>query len=255
MKDEKPFVTGDRQQPQLGELMSPDFDDQVAAYERWYATPLGQLVDRVEKEAVWTLLPELQRRRVLEVGCGTGNISLELACRGAQVVGLDASGPMLAAGQDKGRRQGFSLTLIQGLAGDLPFPEAVFDGVISILALDFIPDRPGALREMVRVLRPGGFLVLALLNRYSLWTLKRMLRSCIKPSFWRGVQFITPRALQRLLASHPDLVEIRHRRAVYFPPLAHPGLLPYYPNMERLGQNLHLPTGAFLVAAARKWVS
>jgi ubiquinone/menaquinone biosynthesis C-methylase UbiE len=235
--------------------MAPAFDDQVAAYERWYATPLGQLVDRVEKEAVFTLLPELQGRRVLEVGCGTGNISLELARRGSQVVGLDASGPMLAAGQDKARRQGLPLTWIRGLAGDLPFPEAAFDGVISILALDFIPDRPGAVREMVRVLRPGGFLVTALLNRYSLWTLKRMLRSWFKPSFWRGVRFITPGGLKRLLASHPDLVEIRYRQAVYFPPLAHPNLLHYYPHLERLGQKLQLPTGAFLVAAAQRRVS
>jgi len=235
--------------------MSPDFDDQVAAYEHWYATPLGQLVDRVEKEAVWELLPELEGRWVLEVGCGTGNISLELARRGAQVVGLDASGPMLAAGQDKARRQGLALTFILCLAGDLPFPEATFDGVISILALDFMPDRPGAVREMVRVLRPGGFLALALLNRYSLWTLKRMLRSWFKPSFWRGVRFITPGELNRLLASHPDLAEIRHRQAVYFPPYAHPSLLHYYSHLERLGQKLQLPTGAFLVAAARKRMS
>ncbi|MEJ2070006.1 MAG: methyltransferase domain-containing protein, partial [Syntrophobacterales bacterium] len=81
--------------------MAPAFDDQVAAYERWYTTPLGQLVDRVEKEAVFALVSELQGRLVLEVGCGTGNISLELARRGAQVVGLDTSGPMLAAGQNK----------------------------------------------------------------------------------------------------------------------------------------------------------
>ena len=235
--------------------MAPVFDEQVAAYERWYANPLGQLVDRVEKEAVFALVPELKSRRVLEVGCGTGNISLELARRGAQVVGLDVSGPMLAAAQQKTRQQGFTLALIQGLAGALPFAEAGFDGVISILALDFIPDRPGAVREMVRVLRPGGFLVLALLNRYSMWTLKRLLRSCIKPSFWPGVRFITPGGLKRLLASHPDLVEIRHRQAVYFPPSAHPSLLHYYPRLERLGQKLQLPTGAFLVAAARKRAS
>jgi ubiquinone/menaquinone biosynthesis C-methylase UbiE len=232
--------------------LAPVFNDQAAAYDRWYATPLGHLVDRVEKEAVFALLPDIEGRQVLEVGCGTGNISLALARRGARVVGLDVSGPMLAAAQHKGRQQGFSLPLIQCLAGFLPFSEAIFDGVISILALDFIPDRLGALREMVRVLRPGGFLVLAMLNRYSLWTLKRILRAWFKPSLWGEVRFITPGELRRLLAGHQEIEEIRHRQAVYFPPWAHPHLLYYYPYLERLGHRLQLPTGAFLVAVARK---
>ena len=232
--------------------MAPGFDEQVGAYERWYATPLGQLVDRVEKAAVFDLLPELQGRRVLEVGCGTGNVSLELARRGARVVGLDISGPMLAAAEHKARRQGLALTLIRGQADALPFPKAVFEGVISFLALDFIPDRAGAVREMVRVLRPGGFLVVSMLNRYSLWTLKRVLRAWFKPSFWQGVHFTTAGELGRLLAGHPDLTAIRRRQAVYFPPIAHASLLPYYPPLERLGQKLRLPTGAFLAAATRK---
>jgi ubiquinone/menaquinone biosynthesis C-methylase UbiE len=232
--------------------VTPAFDDQAAAYDRWYATPLGQLVDRVEKEAIFALLPELAGRRVLEVGCGTGNISLALARRGARLVGVDVSGPMLAATRRRAREQGFSATWIRGGAGALPFPKNSFDGVISILALDFMADRPGVVREMMRVLSPGGFLVLALLNRYSLWTLKRILKAWFKPSFWQGVQFITPQELKRLLAGHPDLTEIRQNQAVYFPPLANPHLLPHYPALERLGRHLHLPTGAFLVAMARK---
>jgi ubiquinone/menaquinone biosynthesis C-methylase UbiE len=232
--------------------VAPAFDDQAAAYDRWYATPLGQLVDRVEKEAIFALLPELSSRRILEVGCGTGNITLPLACRGARVVGLDVTSPMLAAAQRRARQQGISLAWIRGQADALPFPGHSFDGVISILALDFMADRPEVLREMVRVLRPGGFLVLALLNRYSLWTLNRILRAWFKPSWWRGVQFITPRELGRLLVGHPELEAIRHRQAVYFPPLAHPWLVQHYPALERLGRQLHLPFGAFLVASARK---
>ncbi|MFW6126631.1 MAG: class I SAM-dependent methyltransferase [Thermodesulfobacteriota bacterium] len=232
--------------------MTPTFDEQVAAYDRWYTTPLGQLVDRVEKAALFEFLPELQGRRVLEVGCGTGNISLALAGRGARLVGLDVSGPMLAAAHHKARRQGLTIPWLRGRAAFLPFPDAVFDGVISILSLDFIDDREAAVGEMIRVLRPGGFLVVAMLNRYSLWTLKRLLRAWFKPSFWRGVHFITPRELRRLLADQPDLGEIRCGQAVYFPPWDGPGLAPYYPHLERLGQKLHLPTGAFLVAAARR---
>jgi ubiquinone/menaquinone biosynthesis C-methylase UbiE len=235
--------------------MTPAFDEQAAAYDRWYATPLGRLVDRVEKAALFALVPELRGRRVLEVGCGTGNISLELARRGARLVGLDLSFPMLTLAERKARREGLPLTFIRGAAGSLPLADAALDGVISILALDFIPDRAGALREMVRVLRPGGFLALALLNRYSLWTVKRTLRAWLKPSLWREASFTAPRELRRLLAGHPDLEAVRAAQAVYFPPWSSPCLLPFYPGLERLGRRHRLPGGAFLVAAARKRTS
>jgi ubiquinone/menaquinone biosynthesis C-methylase UbiE len=235
--------------------VAPACDDQAASYDRWYATPLGQLVDRVEKEAIFALLPELAGRRVLEVGCGTGNISLALARRGARVVGVDLSAPMLAAAAQRARQQGVPLAWIRGGAGSLPFPKNSFDGVISVLALDFISDRPGVVREMMRVLSPGGFLLLAMLNRYSLWTLKRILRAWFAPSLWRGVRFIAPGEFKLLLAGHPNLVEIRRRQAVYFPPWAHPSLLQHYPALERLGCGLQLPFGAFLVAVAQKRAS
>ncbi len=235
--------------------MPPAFDEQAAAYDRWYATPLGHLVDRVEKAALFALLPELRGRRVLEVGCGTGNISLALARRGARVTGVDLSFPMLARAQHKASREGLALGFIRGAAGSLPFADTHFDGVISILALDFIPERAGALREMVRVLRPGGFLAVALLNRYSLWTVKRTLRAWLKPSLWRQASFTAPRALRRLLAGHPDLEAVRTGQAVYFPPRPSSCLLPYYPSLEGLGCRLRLPCGAFLVAVARKRTS
>jgi ubiquinone/menaquinone biosynthesis C-methylase UbiE len=232
--------------------MNSAFDDQVAAYERWYATPLGQLVDRLEKEALFSLLPRTEGRRLLEVGCGTGNISLALAQQGAWVVGLEPSGPMLAAARHKAGNHGLALTLIRGLAGQLPLRDASFDGVLCVLALDFIDDRAGAVQEMVRVLRPGGFLALAVLNRYSLWTLKRLVRACFKPSLWRQVRFLTPKALRSLLAGHPELTGIRLGQAVFFPPWAFAPALRWYPPLECLGKKLHLGTGAFLAAVARK---
>lgn len=232
--------------------MSPAFNDQAATYDQWYASPLGRLVDTVEKQAIFDLTPEVQGRRVLEVGCGTGNISLALAHRGAWVVGLDASGPMLARAQDKARWQGLPITWVRGLASLLPFTDESFDGVLCILALDFMTDRETVLQEMVRVLRPGGFLSIAMLNRFSLWTLKRVIRAWFKASLWRDVRFITPRELWRLLSSQPELADIRTRQAVYFPPWKNRHLVRYYPYLEKLGNKLNLLTGAFLAASARK---
>ncbi len=232
--------------------MNSLFDDQAATYNKWYATPLGSLVDRVEKNTLFALLPDLQGRRLLEVGCGTGNISLALAHRGARVTGLDPSWPMLAAALDKGKISGLPVTWIKGTAHSLPFPNETFEGVLSVLALDFIPDRQAALHEMVRVLCPGGFLTLAMLNRFSLWTIKRLLQAWLKPSLWRGVHFITPTKFTQLLLSQTALGKLRSAQAVYFPPWGNPRLLRYYPYLENLGQKLHLPTGAFMAATLWK---
>ena len=232
--------------------MSPAFDNQAPTYDQWYATSLGELVDKVEQEALFTLLPEVKGLRLLEVGCGTGKISLPLASKGARLVGLDASGPMLARAQEKAQQKGLSGTWIKGLACPLPFGPEVFDGVLCILALDFMSDRETAFKEMVRVLRPGGFLAIAMLNRYSLWTLKRVVKAWFRPSLWRQVSFITPFKLGRLLAGRPELTDIRSRQAVYFPPWKNRRLVRYYPYLEKLGNRWHLSTGAFLVITARK---
>jgi SAM-dependent methyltransferase len=130
-----------------------------------------------------------------------------------------------------------------------------FDGVMCILALDFMTDRETVLQEMVRVLRPGGFVSVAMLNRFSLWTLKRVVRVWFKPSLWREVRFITPGKLWRLLSSHPELADIRTRQAVYFPPCKNRHLVRYYPYLENLGNKLNLATGAFLAVVARKWIT
>jgi ubiquinone/menaquinone biosynthesis C-methylase UbiE len=232
--------------------MSSAFDNQAAAYDHWLAAPLGRLVDEVEKQAVFGLTPEVRGRRILEIGCGTGNFSLALAQKRARVVGLDYSSPMLARAREKVSKQGLDLALVRGLASHLPFADESFDGVMCILAMDFMAERELALREMVRVLRLGGFLLVGMLNRFSLWTVERAIKSWFRQSLWSEVRFITPQELRRLLSGPLELTTIRTRQAVYFPPWANPLFLPGYAALENLGAWLNLPTGAFLVASATK---
>jgi ubiquinone/menaquinone biosynthesis C-methylase UbiE len=98
--------------------------------------------------------------RVLEIGCGTGNLAL-LAKAGqpaATVVGLDPDRAALARARRKARRRGLELLLDRGFADQLPHPDDSFDRVLSALMLHHLPgdQKPAALREAVRVLRPGG---------------------------------------------------------------------------------------------------
>lgn len=96
---------------------------------------------------------------VLEVAVGTG---LNLAWYPAEVTltGLDLSSAMLGLARERARELGRAVTLCQGSAHELPFPAASFDTVVCTFGLCAIPDPAAAVGEMVRVLRPGGRLIL-----------------------------------------------------------------------------------------------
>jgi len=99
-------------------------------------------------------------QRVLDVACGTGALARTVAARvGASgaVLGLDANPEMLAVA----RRLDPAIEWLDGRAEALPLPDASVDAVVSQFGLMFFDDRVAALREMWRVLRPGGRLAVA----------------------------------------------------------------------------------------------
>lgn len=102
--------------------------------------------------------------RVLDVACGTGVLARDLLDRvrpEGVVVGLDRNEGML----DVARRTMPAIEWRLGLAESLPFPDASFDVVVSQFGLMFFEDRVAALKEMNRVLRPGGRMALAVWDR------------------------------------------------------------------------------------------
>jgi demethylmenaquinone methyltransferase/2-methoxy-6-polyprenyl-1,4-benzoquinol methylase len=98
--------------------------------------------------------------RVLDVATGTADLALLIArrCPTAEVVGIDPSPKMLAIGAAKvARSRGAGrVTLSDGQAEALPFPDDWFDGVTIAFGIRNVPDRPRGLREMTRVLKPGA---------------------------------------------------------------------------------------------------
>ncbi len=103
---------------------------------------------------------------ILDVGCGTGINLLEMArvlgpCR--KLVGIDLSPGMLAIARKKATIAGVSATFTVGDAESLEIPDGAFDIVVCNSAYHWFPDRPRAIRELSRVLRPGGQLLLATL--------------------------------------------------------------------------------------------
>ena len=102
--------------------------------------------------------------RVLDIACGTGIVARiaarRLGNRGS-VVGLDPSAPMLAAARAAATAEGVAVEWREGDALDQPFTDGAFEVVLCQQVLQFFPDKPRGLREMHRVLRPGGRIVLS----------------------------------------------------------------------------------------------
>lgn len=100
--------------------------------------------------------------RVLEIGCGTGNLALLVKQMRPQVevVGLDPDSKALARAARKARRAGLTLELDRGFADKLPYPDGSFDRVLSSLMFHHLDGdlRLASLREVLRVLRPDGSL-------------------------------------------------------------------------------------------------
>ncbi|MBA3366215.1 MAG: ubiquinone/menaquinone biosynthesis methyltransferase [Actinobacteria bacterium] len=99
---------------------------------------------------------------VLDVATGTGAVALELVrAHGVQVVGVDQSAQMLAVARARIARAGLEeqVRLVHGRAEELPFEDASFDGLTFTYLLRYVDDPAATLRELARVVRPGGIVV------------------------------------------------------------------------------------------------
>src|SRR5687768_12051437 len=114
--------------------------------------------DQRWRRAVVRSLDVKEGSRILDLATGTADLAILLAERGATVVGVDPSRQMLDVGRGKVARAGLDtrVTLAEGIGEAIPCETASFDGACIAFGIRNVPDRPAALREMRRVVRPGG---------------------------------------------------------------------------------------------------
>jgi len=198
-------------------------------------------------DLIVTALP-LDARRILVDGCGIGLYVRHLGGLGYNSVGLDIDFERVQAGAQSGIEQ------MHVAAGEqLPYPDGTFDAVLSHEVIEHVADDRRAAREMIRVLRSGGRVILFCPNRlYPFET---------HGHYWRGqyrfgntplINYL-PNPIRRRLAPHVRAYTARGIRSLFEGPLtrviAHTQIYPGYDNVAArrpaLGQVLRAVTYAF----------
>ncbi len=190
-----------------------------------------------EASAVLRVVGDPTGQRILDVGCGKGRLAKFLANRGASIVGVDlVYAFLLVARRNVGRA-----SFVRGTATNLPFRDASFDAALCVEVLEHIPNLEAAIRELSRILVPGGRAAIIDKNLLGLGF------SAFLPNFiwkriaeWRGhwmyprgfpfreAWFIPP-FLARVLKRYFRVVEV-----VYLPDRAYRNCPPYLKHMLRL---------------------
>lgn len=218
-------------------------------YAGWRATPLGAITERLELDLVFELAGPVEGKSVLDVGTGDGSYALEAASRGAAATGVDVDPEMLRAAEQRASAMNLDVTFVQGHAERLPVDDERFDLVLAVTVLCFVEDPASSFRELARVLRPGGRVVIGELGRRNLWAASRRVRGWLGSPTWRAAHFWRRGELRRHLSEVGlDVEDVRG--AIHYPPSPRAArlLAPIDPWLSRA----HAPGAAFLAISATK---
>ena len=116
-----------------------------------FSGPIGRLIAETQEQQIARFLAPVERRRILDVGTGTGRAAIALARRGAAITGVDASAEMLRVAERRARDAGVSITFTRGDAHRLEFDDRSFDAVVCLRVLMHTPDWQRSLEELCRV--------------------------------------------------------------------------------------------------------
>ncbi|HZQ51159.1 MAG TPA: class I SAM-dependent methyltransferase [Bryobacteraceae bacterium] len=129
----------------------------------WMTGDYGRFSRYMERdaEAFYRRLPIKPGAQLLDVGCGAGQLSLIAARAGARVTGCDIATNWLAQARRSAAAEGLTILFEEGDAEALPYEDARFDAVVSLIAAMFAPHPELVAAELTRVCRPGGIIAMA----------------------------------------------------------------------------------------------
>ena len=129
----------------------------------WSAGDFGQIARYTAREAE-DFVERLDIRpgmKVLDIACGTGNLAIPAARKGAQVTGIDLAANLLEQARARASAEGLTATFETGDAEELPYPDRSFDVVMSMYGAMFAPRPERVVAEFCRVCRSGGTVAMA----------------------------------------------------------------------------------------------
>ncbi|MBF8223651.1 class I SAM-dependent methyltransferase [Halomonas sp. 328] len=143
---------------------TPDVEALKAKLKKtWNSGDYGTVAKYLESSAEEFLarIPIDSAERVLDVACGSGQAAIPLAKSGAEVTGVDIAPQSLQQARVRAKAEGLDIQFDEGDAEVLPYEDASFDLVISLIGAMFAPRPERVAQELVRVCRPGGRIVMA----------------------------------------------------------------------------------------------
>jgi len=225
--------------------MEEKFNEIANEYDRWFETPVGRVVFSLELKALMEELGEINGKKILEVGIGTGFFAMELRKRGATIFGIDPAAHM----REIARSRGFDVQ--PGYGEAIPFEDNTFDITLSMTSMENAKDREQFIKEMVRVTKPEGKIVIGVLNLLSFYGISRRIRGLFdRNDLFRGMHFFTYWELKAAGTRHLSNVHINS--SVFFNPSPPSFILRNAQKLETFGRKYMRPFGALLIMGGKK---
>ncbi|WP_347838986.1 class I SAM-dependent methyltransferase [uncultured Draconibacterium sp.] len=172
--------------------MNVFLNEEIAgAYDAYYQTAAGKEVDEIEEKLISDALKKVPGGKMLELGCGTGHWTALFVNEGFDVVATDVSDVMLKEAFAKG----LDAEILKADAEALPFKNESFDVLASVTMMEFVNSKEKVLEEVMRVLRPGGWLLLGCLNGNS-----QLAKNAANDPVFKNAAFFVPDSLKKALS-------------------------------------------------------
>ena len=220
------------------------FDEYASKYDKWFETPEGKTVKKFELRLLTEFIEPAKGKTMLEIGIGTGLFAMEFKKMGMDISGVDPSEEMLKIAESRG------FTVKQGTGEKIPFENDSFDTVLAMTSMEFSKTPGQFVKEMKRVAKPNGIVVVAVLNLLSLYGLERRIRGLFEKNVFTDAHFYTYWELKKLLSAHLNNVKVSS--SVFTPPNPSETVLAYAEEIEKFGRKYLTPFGALLIGKGVK---
>lgn len=225
--------------------MEEKFNEIANEYDKWFETEVGQVVKQLELKALLEALGNIEGKSILEVGIGTGLFAMELRKLNATVYGIDPAENMLKIAQSRG----FDVKFGYGEA--IPFEDNTFDITLSMTSMENSKFPQKFIKELVRVTKPKGKVVVAVLNIFSCYGISRRIRGLFsKDDLFKGMHFYNYFELEKLMKAF--LCDVSTNSSVFFNPSPPKFILQKAESLEAFGRKYLKPFGALLISGGIK---